>query len=287
MEFAKTPLPSPVSVHSVMTAYHLPLFGRPKGGEAHWFQEMVYVSGDRLVILIDGQRTVIEDGQLLIYSPNAYHTGGGVGCHGIADIISFDAESDILSALYNTPITPTVFQRQLLLDIVKDGCEMFVHVSPESGYLGMQLREGVDKLALQSLKNRLELLLIDLYRSRIAEKSGNCQSDTDIRRKKEFESVCSYIEKHLAEELTLERIAHDNSMSVSKLKVLFRSEYGNGAIAYIIDKKLEIAKRLLREEDLDVTETAERLGFSSVHYFSRLFKQKTGISPTEWKSRAN
>lgn len=285
MEFAKTPVQNSISVRSVMTAYHLNVFGRPKGGEAHWFQEIVLVSGDRMVILVNGKRTVIEDGQLLIYSPNAYHTGCGVGSRATVDIISFDADADILSKIYDTPITPTTFQRQLLLDIVKDGCEMFVHVSPESGYLGMQLREDADMYALQSLKNRLELLLIDIYRTCTAETEGGSRADAASRRKNEFEAVCEYIEKHLTEPLTLERIARDNRMSVSKLKVMFQTESGRGAIAYIIDRRLELAKKLLREEGCSVTEAAFSLGFSSVHYFSRLFKKKNGISPTEWANQ--
>ena len=86
----------------------------------------------------------------------------------------------------------------------------------------------------------------------------------------------------MTEPLTLERIAQDNRMSVSKLKVLFRSENGGGTVAYIIERRLELAKKLLKEEGCSVTETAFSLGCSSVHYFSRLFKKKNGISPTEW-----
>jgi len=280
MEFAKTPLPSSISVRSVMTAYHLPPRGRVKGGEAHWFLELVHVSGDRMIILIDGKETTLEDGQLLIYAPNAYHTGN-TPTDATLDIITFDADADILTELYNTPITPTFSQRQLLLDIVKDGCEMFERVSPESGYKGMKLRDGTDLYDLQSLKNRLELLLLDIYRT-YTTNANSAEATTALRHKKEYEAVSAYIEAHLTEGLTLERIARDNSMSVSKLKVLFHSENGGGAIAYIIDRKLERAKILLREEEFSVTETAFSLGFSSVHYFSRLFKKKNGISPTEW-----
>jgi len=145
----------------------------------------------------------------------------------------------------------------------------------------MRLRDGTDEYELQSLKNRLELLLLDIYRTYTAN-ANSAEATTALRHKKEYEAASAYIEAHLTEGLTLERIARDNSMSVSKLKVLFHSENGGGAIAYIIDRKLERAKILLREEEFSVTETAFSLGFSSVHYFSRLFKKKNGISPTEW-----
>ena len=48
--------------------------------------------------------------------------------------------------------------------------------------------------------------------------------------------------------------------------------------------KLKSAVTLIRERNLNFTEIAEVLGFSSVHYFSRLFKKKTGMTPSEYSS---
>jgi len=53
--------------------------------------------------------------------------------------------------------------------------------------------------------------------------------------------------------------------------------------AYFISLKIEEAKRLLSETPMNVTEISQMLGFSSVHYFSRLFKSKTGMTPTEYR----
>ena len=72
-------------------------------------------------------------------------------------------------------------------------------------------------------------------------------------------------------------------MSVSKLKLLFKEKYG-GALNFFNDLKIEEAKRQIREENKNFTEIADSLGFSSLHYFSRLFKNKTGLSPSEYKN---
>ena len=71
-------------------------------------------------------------------------------------------------------------------------------------------------------------------------------------------------------------------MSVSKLKLLFREKYGGGPINYFIELKIEKAKQLIDEGNLNLTEIAESLGFNSLHYFSRLFKKMTGISPSKY-----
>lgn len=46
--------------------------------------------------------------------------------------------------------------------------------------------------------------------------------------------------------------------------------------------KMEAARGLIREGQLNITEISSRLGFSSVHYFSRRFKKLTGMTPTEY-----
>ena len=46
--------------------------------------------------------------------------------------------------------------------------------------------------------------------------------------------------------------------------------------------KIETAKTMLREGDGNITQIADRLGYASVHYFSRYFKQATGMTPSEY-----
>ena len=49
-----------------------------------------------------------------------------------------------------------------------------------------------------------------------------------------------------------------------------------------LDLKLKEAKRLIRESSLNFTEISELLGFNSLHYFSRLFKERVGMTPSEY-----
>ena len=51
---------------------------------------------------------------------------------------------------------------------------------------------------------------------------------------------------------------------------------------YFLALKITEAKRLIRESSLNFTQISESLGFSTIHYFSRLFKEKTGMTPTDY-----
>jgi YesN/AraC family two-component response regulator len=53
-------------------------------------------------------------------------------------------------------------------------------------------------------------------------------------------------------------------------------------MAYFTNQKIVRAKHLIRSETVSFTELAEQLGFSSVNYFSKVFKEKVGVSPTEF-----
>ncbi len=90
-----------------------------------------------------------------------------------------------------------------------------------------------------------------------------------------------YIENHYQEELTLEQIAENCEMSASYLTVLFHRHYQASPIDYLIEYRLRMAKLLLAK-GLSVSQTAGRTGFNSLHYFSKTFKKRRGVSPSEF-----
>ena len=57
---------------------------------------------------------------------------------------------------------------------------------------------------------------------------------------------------------------------------------GMGAVHYFQVLRMKEAKRLIRESDLSITGIAEKLGFSGIHHFSRVFRKVTGMTPTQY-----
>lgn len=70
--------------------------------------------------------------------------------------------------------------------------------------------------------------------------------------------------------------------SASTVRRLVHKHKGCGPIAYFRELKIREAKRLLETTQLSVTQISEQLGFSTIHYFSRTFKNYTGMSLTEY-----
>ena len=83
--------------------------------------------------------------------------------------------------------------------------------------------------------------------------------------------------------LTLEQLAEEGHMNKFYLSHAFKREYGVSPINYMISKRIEESKYLLAETDLSMTQIAQLLGFSSLSYFSQVFRRTQSVTPMEYR----
>ncbi len=95
--------------------------------------------------------------------------------------------------------------------------------------------------------------------------------------------IIEYINQHLAEPLSLEKIAKHFNFSVPYVRKQFQSYYKYSLGNYILLARIEEVKKLLVSTDLSVTEIAKRCGFSSSNYLCLMFKKKENISPLTYR----
>lgn len=92
-----------------------------------------------------------------------------------------------------------------------------------------------------------------------------------------------YLEKHYSSpELTNTVLAGQCNISEVYFRKLFAKMYGITPKQYIIDTRINKAKHLLTDGILRVNAVSEECGFSNPYHFCRVFKQKTGLTPTEF-----
>ena len=95
-------------------------------------------------------------------------------------------------------------------------------------------------------------------------------------------NVKKYIGEHVTERLSLNEVAAVFGISPNYLSQLFGKYNEVGFSEYINQCKIAEAKRLLDEDNLKVYEIAEKLGYESSFYFSKVFKKVEGVSPTDY-----
>jgi AraC-like DNA-binding protein len=98
--------------------------------------------------------------------------------------------------------------------------------------------------------------------------------------------IKKYLESHFYEELKPGQVAEQARISESKLRSLFSKEAGTNFTQYVLDMRLEKAEEMLRTTDVFIIDIAMKVGFKDPKYFSRVFKKKYGVTPQEFRERA-
>ena len=92
-----------------------------------------------------------------------------------------------------------------------------------------------------------------------------------------------YMEKNCIREIISSELAMMCHLSETHFRRLFKECYGVSPVTYRNQLRIRLACRLLQNEQYSVTEIADQLGFESVYYFVRVFKQIMKMSPSQWR----
>ncbi len=82
---------------------------------------------------------------------------------------------------------------------------------------------------------------------------------------------------------TVEQMAEQVGLSEAHFSRIFHQAMGQTARDFLVETRLHAARELLSTTDLSIGAIAERLGYADIYFFSRQFKRKTGITPTDYR----
>lgn len=106
------------------------------------------------------------------------------------------------------------------------------------------------------------------------------QINTQIR----IQKMLSYIREHYAEAVTLEEIARSANISRSEAERCFNAYVGCSPVDALIQHRLQVAHRLIKDTTRSLQEISYSCGFNSVHYFSRQFRKTYGYTPGQYRA---
>lgn len=259
-----------------------PAFKDGRIGVVYDFWQLIYLEEGSYHCQIEGNPPcLIQAGQLLLCEPRKIRFSIDSRT-AVAGIISFRCHSAKMQRLKNRLFTlPEAYQEELL-QLLSDGSAFFRKVPESSACRGSRPVDGTADYQLQAVKNRIELLLIKLYDMHL--RSGE---EPQILREPpnhwvKFREIETYMQANIHTNLTVDDILAASGLSLNTLKRIFRQQADCGIIHYFLKLKINESKRLLLDTDLTVSQISDQLGFSSVHYFSNLFKKYTGVSPKQY-----
>lgn len=110
-------------------------------------------------------------------------------------------------------------------------------------------------------------------------------SRTEKRYSRMLREAVRYIDENYdKEDISLNRVAETASISPNHFSSIFSQEMGTTFIEYLIQKRMERAKQLLRTTALRSSEIAYQVGYKDPHYFSFMFKKTQGMTPREYRA---
>ena len=256
-------------------------------GESHDFWELVCVDRGEIDALAGDRRLTLKKGSILFHKPNEFHnvlTNGKVSPSLV--VIGFECHSPAIKSFEDQLMSVQDTEKELMAQIIVEARNTF------SGRLDDPYQEELifnsEPLTFgsaQLISHYLEQLMIHLYRRyfsyslpvRSSRFLAEASSGNDT-----YNRIVRYMEEHLGERMTIDRICRDNLVGRSQLQKLFRDTKGCGVIEFFSMMKIDTAKQMIRDNQLNFTQIADRLGYNSIHYFSRQFKQITTMTPSEY-----
>ncbi|GGG01420.1 response regulator transcription factor [Paenibacillus abyssi] len=151
--------------------------------------------------------------------------------------------------------------------------------STESGMLWSDLDELFEAVKAESnlnrIKNAIKQNVVQLH-GKLLHYQQEHAHDPVVKAK-------AWIKEHISQKISIKDISDHVYMNPTYFCEFFKKQTGKTVLDYITDVRLEKARELLLDTDLNIGKISQQLGYQDTKYFSRLFKQKWGQLPSEYK----
>ena len=235
-----------------------------KSGRADYY--LLYVVRGGLRVKLSDGWTVCEPGCFIFFPPNTHY----VYTHSRGDVLEYlwvhftGAEVEKILEEYEFSLFPKI--NRIKPDETIDA--RFNNI--------FSVFSRQDKFRDRELSLLLERLFISMARR---------LSDGAIKDNQLMKSI-AFINSRYNGEIRIPELAAIESLSVSRYNALFRKLMGSSPTEYITKMRISSARELLLGTDLSIVKISRLVGYTDPHFFSRIFKANTGLSPTEFRRKA-
>ena len=181
--------------------------------------------------------------------------------------------------------TSELISQNLAIDKIKNSFfELIVTANNATRELNKNFTSSTFDNAFATLSSENEIKLIKEFAQTFLMECT--QAVSSIKKAEEnpiIKKVCAYVDENLSCDISLETAADFAGVSSFYLSKLFKEEKGETFINFISDKRLEKSRQLLETTELSIKEITAEVGYNDQNYFSRIFKNKYGLSPKEYR----
>lgn len=296
MEYTKISVNNSIDIDSIVTVHYFEYRSDfVFNGEQHDFWELEYVDKGEIDVFNGKRWQRLKKGDVIFHRPNEFHSLKACGEAPNLVVVSFGSTSEAMDFFREKCFRLSTVQSDLLASIIREARRAFACPLDDPNTKHMTLNDSADFGSFQLVSLYLQHLLIDIYREGTAvpececgvmaqSAASNLSYTKELNNREILNGVIKYLEENICRHLTIDEICRDNMVGYSCIKQLFHDRYQCGVLEYFNKMRIEYAKQLIRSNGMNVSEISDKLGYSSIHYFSRQFKRYTGMAPTEYSS---
>ena len=145
---------------------------------------------------------------------------------------------------------------------------------------------GMNYTYLKQINNFTSIEQLTLWMSKIIDKFTECVFDLqDVKHIDMIYKSIEYIRRNYMKKVTLDEVSENASLSPSYFSRIFKKEMKTSFNAYLNSVRIEMSKKLLSDEDIPLSDIAMLTGFEHQSYYSKVFKQNTGVSPKQYREK--
>lgn len=236
-------------------------------GEHHNYWELTYIDSGELITNVDGKEYVLGPQEFIFYAPGQIHTQTSKkSCSYLMVEFKMDIPDDDTRLLIDRKISIGQKQAEILTHFLK------MSDDEKISYLSELLSSAIQMFVIVTLANLTNP-------STLKRRSTSMQTNYHNEM---ISEIVLYINENIYSNITVEDLCYKFSLSRSTLQTLFNDNLNVGPKEYICNQKFSKAKQLIKESALSISEISDVCGFSSIHYFSRKFKERYGMTPTAY-----
>ncbi len=254
-------------------------------GESHDFWELAYVDKGVATAIAEDREMPLECGKIIFHQPNEWHNLYSNGTTAPnAMVISFSCRSKEMRRFAGKILEVGTDAKKLLSRILTEGQNAFSSRLDDPYDNALSRSETARIGSEQMIGMLLEELLILLARQMEEPRYSAVDRVFDDSSEEQFLERClHYMAEHVDRKMTLAELSEAFHISQSVIKKVFYQQRKEGAIHCFLKMKIEKAKELLRESDMNISQIAQTLGYDNICYFSNQFHRGEGMSPLEYR----
>ena len=273
-----------ISINKIVTIHYYELDKDfSYGGERHNFWEMVYVDSGVVEISTGDNLTVLRQGQIIFHKPDEFHTlcANRKNAANVF-VISFECSSEVMHFFDEKTMSVPANLKKHISSIIEEYNETFYPMSQEDRRLN--IKENPPIGGQQMIKTYLEQFLILLMRHEQSIRNLRVFPSKESMENHLVSEIMKRIDEDIYKKISIARICEQLHYSRAYLSKIFKQETDYTILEYGLLQKIKKAKSLIREKNMNFTQISDKLAFDNPHYFSRVFKRITNMTPTEYKN---